>query len=91
MPTRRTLLISVASTIITALLSPRACGRFSWAENDISPSDFTMDKRLKERLVDLGLPLVLNLPLDHGRPNQGLPLGAQAQLDGNNALLSLMA
>ena len=68
-----------------------ACGRFSWAEDDILPGDFTMDEILEERLGDLGIPLVLNLPLGHGRPNQALPLGAQAQLDGNHGLLSLMA
>ena len=50
-----------------------ACGRFSWAEDDILPGDFTMDEILEERLGDLGIPLVLNLPLGHGRPNQALP------------------
>ena len=68
-----------------------ACGRFSWAEDDILPGDFSMDEILEERLGDLGIPLVLNLPLGHGRPNQALPLGVQAQLDGNNGLLSLLA
>ena len=50
-----------------------------------------MDEILEERLGDLGIPLVLNLPLGHGRPNQALPLGVQAQLNGNHGLLSLMA
>ena len=68
-----------------------ACGRFSWAEDDILPGDFTMDEILEERLGDLGIPLVLNLPLGHGRPNKALPLGAQAQLDGKHGLLSLTA
>jgi muramoyltetrapeptide carboxypeptidase len=68
-----------------------ACGRFSWAEDDILPGDFTMEEILEERLGDLGIPLVLNLPLGHGQPNQALPLGAQAQLNGNHGLLSLMA
>ena len=68
-----------------------ACGRFSWAEDDILPGDFTMDEILEERLGDLGIPLVLNLPLGHGQPNQALPLGAQAQLNGNHGLLRLMA
>ena len=66
------------------------CGRFSWAEDDILPGDFTMEEILEERLGDLGIPLVLNLPLGHGQPNQALPLGAQAQLDGNSGLLSLI-
>jgi len=67
-----------------------ACGRFSWAEDDILPGDFTMEEILEERLGDLGIPLVLNLPVGHGRPNQALPLGSQAQLDGKSGRLSLI-
>ncbi|QNJ03840.1 LD-carboxypeptidase [Synechococcus sp. PROS-U-1] len=67
-----------------------ACGRFSWAQDDILPGDFTMEEILEERLGDLGIPLVLNLPMGHGRPNQALPLGSQAQLDGQRGLLSLL-
>ena len=67
-----------------------ACGRFSWAKDDILPGDFTMEEILEERLGDLGIPLVLNLPMGHGRPNQALPLGSQAQLDGQRGLLSLV-
>ena len=67
-----------------------ACGRFSWAKDDILPGDFTMEEILEERLGDLGIPLVLNLPVGHGRPNQALPLGSQAQLDGQRGLLSLI-
>ena len=66
------------------------CGRFSWAEDDILPGDFTMEEILEERLGDLGIPLVLNLPVGHGRPNQALPLGSQAQLDGKSGRLSLI-
>ncbi len=67
-----------------------ACGRFSWAKDDILPGDFTMEEILEERLGDLGIPLALNLPVGHGRPNQALPLGSQAQLDGQRGLLSLL-
>ena len=47
-----------------------ACGRFSWTEDDILPGDFTMEEILEERLGDLGIPLVLNLQLSHGRPTR---------------------
>ena len=67
-----------------------ACGRFSWAEDDILPGDFSMEEILEERLGDLGIPLVLNLPLGHGQPNHSLPLGALAQLDGRQGQLSLI-
>ncbi len=72
------------------LLAGVACGRFTWAEDDILPGDFTMEEILEERLGDLGIPLVLNLPLGHGLPNQALPLGAQAELDGQRGRLSLI-
>ena len=65
-----------------------ACGRFSWAENDVLPGDFSMDEILEERLGDLGIPLVLDLPVGHGRPNLALPIGAQARLDGRRGVLS---
>ena len=67
-----------------------ACGRFSWAEDDILPGDFSMDEILEERLGDLEIPLVLNLPLGHGQPNQALPLGAIAELDGHQGTLRLI-
>ena len=71
-------------------LAGMACGRFSWAEDDILPGDFSMEEILEERLGDLGIPLVLNLPLGHGHPNNALPLGAMAQLDGRRGNLSLI-
>ena len=57
-------------------LSGIACGRFSWDEEDVPPGDFSMEEILEERLGSLGIPVVLNLPVGHGLPNQALPLGA---------------
>jgi muramoyltetrapeptide carboxypeptidase len=67
-----------------------ACGRFSWKKDDILPGDFTMEEILEQRLGDLGIPLVMNLPLGHGRPNMALPVGQQARLDGRRGQLSLL-
>lgn len=67
-----------------------ACGCFSWAEDDILPGDFSMEEILEERLGDLGIPLVLNLPVGHGRPNLALPIGAPACLDGTRGQLSVL-
>ena len=67
-----------------------ACGRFSWAKDDILPGDFTMEEILEDRLGDLGVPLVLDLPVGHGRPNMALPLGSQARLDGRWGHLTLL-
>mgnify|MGYP001166862104 CR=1 FL=1 len=70
-------------------LSGVACGRFSWKKDDILPGDFTMAEILEERLGDLGVPLVVDLPLGHGLPNMALPLGRQALLDARSGQLSL--
>ena len=68
-----------------------ACGRFSWKEDDILPGDFSMDEILEERLGDLGVPLVMDLPLGHGLPNLALPLGREALLDALSGQLTLQA
>ena len=70
-------------------LSGVACGRFSWKKDDILPGDFTMAEILEGRLGDLGVPLVVDLPLGHGLPNMALPLGRQALLDARSGQLSL--
>ena len=67
-----------------------ACGRFSWIENDILPGDFSMEEVLENRLGGLGVPLVVNLPIGHGLPNQALPLGQRARLDCRRGRLSLL-
>ena len=70
-------------------LSGVACGRFSWEKDDILPGDFTMEEILEERLGDLGVPLIVDLPVGHGLPNMALPLGAEARIDGRTGHLSL--
>ncbi|WP_186492559.1 S66 peptidase family protein [Synechococcus sp. BIOS-U3-1] len=66
-----------------------ACGRFRWTEDDVLPGDFSMDEILEERLGDLGVPLVMDLPLGHGQPNLALPLGRKALLDASSGQLTL--
>ena len=65
-------------------------GRFSWAEDDVLPGDFSMAEILEERLGSLDLPIVTDLPVGHGRPNLALPVGVSARLDGRTGELSLM-
>lgn len=67
-----------------------ACGRFSW-RGEVEPGDFSMAEILENRLGDLGCPLVLDLPVGHGRPNMALPIGRQARLDGRYGVLTLLA
>lgn len=65
-------------------------GRFSWARDDVLPGDFSMEEILLERLGDLGVPLVSDLPVGHGVPNEALPLGRRARLDGRRGELRLL-
>jgi muramoyltetrapeptide carboxypeptidase len=65
-------------------------GWFRWKEDDILPGDLSMEEVLRDRLLDLGVPLVGRLPVGHGRPNLALPLGRLAQLDGERGTLSLL-
>lgn len=65
-------------------------GHFSWAQADDLPGDFSMGEILLERLGDLGIPLISDLPLGHGVPNLALPLGRRARLDGTTGQLRLL-
>ena len=67
-----------------------ATGRFSWKKDDILPGDFKMEEVLEQRLGDLGIPLVMDLPVGHGLPNLSLPLGSQAMLNGRTGHLTVM-
>ncbi len=65
-------------------------GRFSWRADDVFPGDLGLEEVLRERLGDLGVPVVGGLPVGHGRPNLALPLGRLARLDSSRGQLALM-
>jgi muramoyltetrapeptide carboxypeptidase len=65
-------------------------GRFGWKEDDVLPGDLSMEEVLRDRLLDLGVPVVGHLPVGHGQPNLALPLGRIAQLDGQRGTLKLV-
>ncbi len=71
--------------------------RSGWLDDvrAIAVGDFTdcgdpdlVRRLLLERLGGLGVPLVLDLPVGHGRVNLTVPLGARARLDGAAGLLT---
>ncbi|MFQ3679382.1 MAG: LD-carboxypeptidase, partial [Pseudanabaenaceae cyanobacterium] len=62
-----------------------ALGRFA-AEAPTQPS-LTWGEVWRDRLGDLGVPVVTDLPFGHGGPNLPLPLGAPATLDGTQGTL----
>jgi muramoyltetrapeptide carboxypeptidase len=65
-------------------------GHFRWKEDDVLPGDLSIEEVLRERLGDLGVPLVGGLAVGHGRPNLPLPLGRIARLDGGRGVLELI-
>ncbi|MEB3360674.1 MAG: LD-carboxypeptidase [Synechococcaceae cyanobacterium] len=65
-------------------------GRMRWKEDDVLPGDLSMEEVLRERLLDLQVPVVAQLPVGHGQPNMALPLGRLAELNGYRGSLSLL-
>ncbi len=50
---------------------------------------FDLEQVLRERTLDLAIPVVAHLPVGHSPGNGALPLGARARLDGGRGHLSL--
>jgi muramoyltetrapeptide carboxypeptidase len=50
-----------------------------------------LEQVLRERTLDLGIPVLAGLPLGHRCGNAALPLGAQARLDADAGRLELVA
>ena len=78
-------------------LAGLAFGSFEgWREADgraDEPADhrFDLDQVLRERSLDLGIPVVAHLPVGHSPGNAALPLGVAARLDGARGRLTLLA
>jgi muramoyltetrapeptide carboxypeptidase len=70
-------------------LSGIALGRFSQCQAPPEVSSFTVEEVLRDRLSDLGIPIVADLPFGHDGVNSALPVGVPAWLDGDRAILSI--
>lgn len=66
-----------------------ALGGFSRCEAPPNIPSFTVEEVLRDRLADLGIPIVSDLPFGHDGPNAALPVGILAQLDGDRGMLQL--
>jgi muramoyltetrapeptide carboxypeptidase len=64
-----------------------AIGRFSQCDPPVGVSSFTVEEVLRDRLTDLQIPIVANLPFGHDGYNAALPVGVTAILDGNTGKL----
>lgn len=66
-----------------------ALGRFSQCDPPAHSPSFTVEAVLRDRLGDLGIPVVSNLPFGHDGCNAALPVGIPAHLDGDRGILRL--
>ncbi|RZM78788.1 S66 peptidase family protein [Leptolyngbya iicbica] len=66
-----------------------AIGRFSRCEPPENVPSFTVEEVLRDRLSDLGIPVVAELPFGHDGVNAALPVGISATLDGDRGTLTI--
>ncbi|MBF2002179.1 MAG: LD-carboxypeptidase [Synechococcales cyanobacterium M58_A2018_015] len=66
-----------------------ALGRFSQCQPTAQIPSFTVEEVLRDRLADLGIPIVSGLPFGHDGVNAALPVGIPAQLDGDTGILQV--
>ncbi len=64
-----------------------ALGRFSQCQPPSHLPSFTVDEVLRDRLGDLGIPVVSDLPFGHDGVNAALPMGIPVRLDGDRGRL----
>ncbi len=65
-----------------------ALGRFSRCEPYRGTSSWTIAEVLRDRLEDLDIPLVYDLPFGHDGVNAALPVGQPVTLNGDTGVLS---
>lgn len=65
-----------------------ALGRFSRCDPPQDTPSWTVEEVLRDRLSDLGLPIVSNLPFGHDGANAALPVGQLVHLDADQGTLS---
>jgi muramoyltetrapeptide carboxypeptidase len=65
-----------------------ALGRFSRCEPYPGTNSWTVEEVLRDRLTDLGIPIVADLPFGHDGVNAALPVGQWVQLDGTAGVIS---
>jgi len=64
-----------------------ALGRFSRCEVDSKIPSFSIEEVLRDRLGDLNIPIVSDLPFGHEGVNAALPMGIEASIDAESGLL----
>ncbi|MEH2295159.1 S66 peptidase family protein [Nostoc sp.] len=67
-----------------------ALGGFTRCEAPPTVPSFSVEEVLRDRLGDLNIPIVSNLPFGHDSPNAALPVGVEATLDGDAGILAIV-
>jgi muramoyltetrapeptide carboxypeptidase len=67
-----------------------ALGRFSQCEPTPNLPSFTVAEVLRDRLLDLGIPVVADLPFGHEGVNAALPVGVEVELNGDQGTLRMV-
>ena len=65
-----------------------ALGRFSQSGSINPQESWTVEQVFRDRLGDLGIPIVSDLPFGHDGVNAALPAGALVTLDAENSTLN---
>lgn len=68
-----------------------ALGGFTRCEPPANVPSFSLDEVLRDRLADLDIPVVSDLPFGHDSPNAALPVGVSVTLDADQGILTLMS
>ncbi|WP_373529310.1 LD-carboxypeptidase [Nostoc sp.] len=66
-----------------------ALGSFTRCEVPPTVPSFSVEEVLRDRLGDLNIPIVSDLPFGHDSPNAALPVGVEAILDGDAGILAI--
>ncbi|MEH2317506.1 S66 peptidase family protein [Nostoc sp.] len=66
-----------------------ALGGFTRCQAPPNVPSFSVEEVLRDRLGDLNIPIVSNLPFGHDSPNAALPVGIEATLDGDAGILAI--
>ncbi|MEO0824529.1 MAG: LD-carboxypeptidase [Cyanobacteria bacterium J06639_16] len=66
-----------------------ALGRFSQCDPPAHIPSFSVMEVLRDRLGDLSIPIVSDLPFGHDGVNAALPVGVTATLDGDTGILKI--
>jgi len=65
-----------------------ALGRFSQCHPPANIPSLTIEAVLRDRLSDLGIPIVSDLPFGHDGVNAALPVGIPSHLDADQGTLT---